>query len=209
KDLEAVIAEIARQARLKAEREAKAKREAAAKAKAEADAKAKREAAARASRGSSGSSGSSGSAGSGSSSGSSGSGSSSSSSLLTKPCPSCWVSSEFGQRFHPILNTWRLHAGRDYAGNTGTSIVAAADGVVVSAGWRGGGGNTIIVDHGIHRGVSLVTVYKHLSGYKVRGGSVSRGQVIGYLGSTGLSTGPHLHFETYENGTPRDPRRWL
>ncbi|HHU09916.1 MAG TPA: peptidoglycan DD-metalloendopeptidase family protein [Intrasporangiaceae bacterium] len=219
KDLEAVIAEIARQAKLKAEREAKEKREREAKAKAEREAKAKAEreakakseAAARASRKSPGAkSGSGTSSGSspGSTSGSS-SGSNSSTGFLTKPCPSCWVSSEFGNRFHPILNHWRLHAGRDYAGNTGAPIVAAADGVVTSAAWRGGGGNTIIVDHGVHRGVSLVTVYKHLSGYAVRGGSVSRGQVIGYLGSTGLSTGPHLHFETYEDGVPKDPRRWL
>ena len=128
---------------------------------------------------------------------------------MTSPCPQCWVSSEFGQRFHPILERWQLHAGRDYAGNTGTPVVAAAAGQVISAGWAGGGGNMIMIDHGIVRGVSLVSVYKHLDGYAVRGGRVAKGQVIGYVGSTGLSTGPHLHFETYEDGTPRDPRRWL
>ena len=128
---------------------------------------------------------------------------------MTSPCPQCWVSSEFGQRFHPILERWQLHAGRDYAGNTGTPVLAAASGRVISAGYAGGAGNMITIDHGIHRGVSLVSVYKHLNGYAVRGGSVSKGQVIGYVGSTGLSTGPHLHFETYEDGVPRDPRRWL
>lgn len=110
---------------------------------------------------------------------------------------------------HPILGYSRLHAGRDYAGNTGTPIVAATGGQVISATWTSGGGNTLMIDHGIQRGVHLVTVYKHLNGFAVRGGSVSRGQVIGYLGSTGLSTGPHLHFETYEDGTPVDPRRWF
>lgn len=112
-------------------------------------------------------------------------------------------------RLHPILNYSRLHAGRDYAGNTGTPVVAAASGTIISAGWTGGGGNTIRINHGIINGVNLVTSYLHLNGFAVRGGSVSRGQVIGYIGSTGLSTGPHLHFETYEDGVPRDPRRWL
>ena len=129
---------------------------------------------------------------------------------MTTPCPSgCWVSSEFGMRFHPIRQRWQLHAGRDYAGNTGTPVVAAASGRIVSAGWGGGGGNMIVIDHGIERGVSLVSVYKHLNGFAVRSGTVRKGQVIGYIGSTGLSTGPHLHFETYEDGVPKDPRRWL
>jgi murein DD-endopeptidase MepM/ murein hydrolase activator NlpD len=112
-------------------------------------------------------------------------------------------------RFHPILQRSQLHAGRDYAGDTGTPVVAAASGRIISAAYVRGAGNTIMIDHGIHRGVHLVTVYKHLNGFAVRGGSVSRGQLIGYVGSTGLSTGPHLHFETYEDGVPMDPRRWL
>jgi murein DD-endopeptidase MepM/ murein hydrolase activator NlpD len=119
------------------------------------------------------------------------------------------VSSEFGMRFHPILRYWRLHAGRDFAANCGTPIRAAASGTVISAGWAGGYGNRIEIDHGIVRGVSLVTAYNHMSGYAVRGGKVSRGQVIGYVGTTGSSTGCHLHFETYEDGTPKDPRRWM
>lgn len=200
--LEGVLKEIARQEKLKAEREAKARAEREAKAKAEREAKAKRDSDARASRSNSGSSGGSG--------GSSSSGSSSSSFSLTSPCPSgCWVSSEFGMRMHPILGYSRLHAGRDYAGNTGTRVVAAASGTIISAGWTSGGGNTLMINHGIHGGVNLVTVYKHLNGFAVRGGSVSKGQVVGYIGTTGLSTGPHLHFETYEDGTPVDPRRWF
>lgn len=119
------------------------------------------------------------------------------------------ISSEFGMRFHPILHYWRLHAGRDFAAACGTPIHAAADGTIISAGWGGGYGNRIMVDHGVLRGVDLVTTYNHMSRYAVRSGHVSRGQVIGYVGTTGSSTGCHLHFETYEDGTPKDPRRWL
>ncbi len=119
------------------------------------------------------------------------------------------ISSEFGMRFHPILHYWRLHAGRDYAASCNTPIRAAAAGTVISAGWGGGYGNRIMIDHGIVRGVDLVTTYNHMTRYAVRGGHVSRGQVIGYVGTTGSSTGCHLHFETYEDGVPKDPRRWL
>jgi murein DD-endopeptidase MepM/ murein hydrolase activator NlpD len=120
-----------------------------------------------------------------------------------------WISSEFGMRYHPILHYWRLHAGRDFAASCGTPIRAAANGTIISRGWGGGYGNRIMIDHGIVRGVDLVTTYNHMSRYAVRGGHVSRGQVIGYVGTTGSSTGCHLHFETYEDGTPKDPRRWL
>ena len=132
----------------------------------------------------------------------------SSGSFLSRPSDG-WISSEFGMRYHPILHYWRLHAGRDFAANCNTPIRAAADGTVISAGWGGGYGNRIMIDHGIVRGHSLVTTYNHMSRYAVRGGHVSRGQIIGYVGTTGSSTGCHLHFETYEDGTPRDPRRWL
>ena len=128
--------------------------------------------------------------------------------FLSRPS-SGWISSEFGMRYHPILHYWRLHAGRDYAANCGTPIRAAAAGTVISAGWTGGYGNRIEIDHGILRGVDLVTAYNHMSRYVVRGGHVRRGQVIGYVGTTGESTGCHLHFETYEDGIPKDPRRWL
>jgi murein DD-endopeptidase MepM/ murein hydrolase activator NlpD len=132
----------------------------------------------------------------------------SSTGYLSRPSEG-WISSEFGMRYHPILHYWRLHAGRDFAANCGTPIRAAASGTVISAGWAGGYGNRIEVDHGIVRGVNLVTAYNHMSRYAVHGGHVSRGQVIGYVGTTGSSTGCHLHFETYEDGVPKDPRRWL
>ncbi|MEO5981449.1 MAG: M23 family metallopeptidase [Pedococcus sp.] len=128
--------------------------------------------------------------------------------FLSAPSPAP-ISSEFGMRFHPIWRVWRLHAGRDYAAACGTPIRAAADGTVISAGGAGGYGNRIMVDHGVLRGVDLVTSYNHMSSFAVRGGHVSRGQVIGSVGTTGSSTGCHLHFETYEDGTPKDPRRWL
>ncbi|MDF2146297.1 M23 family metallopeptidase [Knoellia sp. p5-6-4] len=119
------------------------------------------------------------------------------------------VSSEYGMRYHPVLNYWRLHAGRDYANNCGTPIFAAASGTIISAGVAGGYGNQLVVDHGVHSGVSLVTTYNHLSDFARTGGHVGRGQVIGYAGTTGTSTGCHLHFETREDGNPVDPRKWL
>jgi murein DD-endopeptidase MepM/ murein hydrolase activator NlpD len=128
--------------------------------------------------------------------------------FLSRPSDG-WISSEFGMRFHPILHYWRLHAGRDFAADCGTPIRAAADGTVISAGWGGGYGNRVMVDHGIVRGVDLVTTYNHMSRYAVHGGHVRRGQLIGYVGTTGSSTGCHLHFETYEDGIPKDPRRWM
>lgn len=122
------------------------------------------------------------------------------------------ASSEFGLRFHPIHQTWRLHAGRDYAGACGSPVFAATDGTIIAAnppGATGGYGNQIVIDHGIKRGSSLATTYNHLQSFAVRSGHVSRGQVIGYVGTTGTSTGCHLHFETRANGTPVDPRGWL
>lgn len=119
------------------------------------------------------------------------------------------TSSEFGYRFHPILHIWRLHAGLDFAAGCGTPIHAAASGTIISAQYAGGAGNQIVINNGVHRGVSLATVYDHMTRFAVTGGYVSRGQVIGYVGSTGLSTGCHLHFETRENGVPVNPRTWL
>lgn len=138
-----------------------------------------------------------------------GSSHSSSGSYLSRPVDGGWISSEFGMRFHPILHYWRLHAGMDFAVGCGTPVHAAAAGQVISAGWGGGYGNRIVIGHGIVRGVSLATTYNHLSSIIVGGGSVSRGELIGYSGTTGSSTGCHLHFETYEDGVPVNPRRWL
>ncbi len=122
---------------------------------------------------------------------------------------SAGITSSFGYRTHPILGTQRLHAGLDYAGGCGSPIRAAADGSIIGAPSTSGGGNKLIIDHGVRRGVNLTTTYAHMSGYAVKSGSVSRGQVIGYVGTTGLSTACHLHFETRENGIPVDPRTWL
>jgi murein DD-endopeptidase MepM/ murein hydrolase activator NlpD len=129
--------------------------------------------------------------------------------FLSPPTTLGWISSEFGWRYHPILHYSRLHAGRDYAAPCGTPIHAAADGWVISAGWGGGYGNRVVIDHGFHGGVDLSTTYNHLNRIKVWSGWVHRGDVIGWEGTTGLSNGCHLHFETRENGVPVDPRKWL
>ncbi|GLY19254.1 peptidoglycan DD-metalloendopeptidase family protein [Kineosporia rhizophila] len=120
------------------------------------------------------------------------------------------ITSSYGYRYHPILNYRRLHAGTDFGASCGTPLRAAASGTVVRAGWAGGYGNQIVVDHGRIKGSSLATSSNHLSRISVRSGqTVGRGQVIGYTGTTGLSTGCHLHFEVYVNGSTVDPMGWL
>ncbi|QXC62126.1 M23 family metallopeptidase [Aquihabitans sp. G128] len=121
---------------------------------------------------------------------------------ITNPIPGYKIGSKFGMRFHPILHVSRLHAGGDLGAPSGTMIYAPADGVVVIAGERGGYGNATVIDHG-H---SLATLYGHQSQILVQPGQVvKRGDPIGRVGSTGLSTGPHLHFETRIKGVPIDP----
>ena len=112
-------------------------------------------------------------------------------------------------RYHPILHYWRLHSGRDYAIPCGTPVYAAANGTVILSGYSGSYGNRVVVDHGLVRGEGLATTYNHLSSIRKHSGRVSRGQLIGYSGTTGRSTGCHLHFETLENGDFVDPRTWL
>ena len=110
--------------------------------------------------------------------------------------------SDYGWRTHPIFGTRRFHAGIDIGAGYGAPIVAALGGTVIEAGSRGGYGNTIIVDHG----GGLTTLYAHQSSFAVATGQqVSRGDTIGYVGSTGYSTGPHLHFEVRVNGATRNP----
>jgi murein DD-endopeptidase MepM/ murein hydrolase activator NlpD len=119
------------------------------------------------------------------------------------------ITSEFGMRFHPILHYWRLHTGLDFGGPCGTPIYAAGPGTIIMSGWAGGYGNRVVVDHGMVRGVNLATTYNHMTRIVKFGEHVNRGQLIGYEGTTGMSTGCHLHFETLENGNFVNPRKWL
>lgn len=112
------------------------------------------------------------------------------------------VTSGFGMRYHPILKSRRMHTGVDIAAPYGTTISAAAGGKVIYAGWFGAYGNTVIIDHG----GGTITFYGHCSSFLVRSGvSVKQGQAIARVGSTGLSTGPHVHFEKQRNGVPVSP----
>lgn len=116
------------------------------------------------------------------------------------------VSSPFGYRIHPIFQTRKLHTGIDIPAPAGRQVTAAASGVVISSGWMGGYGNTVIIDHG----AGLVTLYAHNSSLETSKGSyVSEGQTISRIGSTGNSTGPHLHFEVRQNGEYVNPMPWL
>ncbi|HLW48412.1 MAG TPA: M23 family metallopeptidase [bacterium] len=116
------------------------------------------------------------------------------------------VTSGFGWRTHPIFGTREFHTGIDIAGRSGAPIVAAYSGTVRFVGWKSGYGQLVIVDHG-H---GLQTAYSHLSAATVRPGAVvEQGQEIGRTGSTGWSTGPHLLFEVWENGIPRNPWGYL
>ena len=115
------------------------------------------------------------------------------------------ISSHFNlARRHPVLHTIRAHKGTDYAASTGTPIKATGDGKVVFAGWKGGYGRVVILQHG----EGIKTLYGHMSRFakNIRSGTrVSQSQIIGYVGSSGLATGPHLHYEFYVNGSVRNP----
>ena len=125
--------------------------------------------------------------------------------LLKAPLKYSRISSRFSYaRKHPIYKVYRPHTGVDYAAPKGTPVRAVADGVVVFKGWNGGGGNTLKIKHA----GNLQTGYLHLSGYAkgiAKGKRVVQGQLIGYVGSTGASTGPHLDYRIWKNGTPIDP----
>ena len=121
---------------------------------------------------------------------------------LMQPVPGR-ITSNYGLRMHPILGYSRMHRGIDFRAAHGTPILAAADGQVSRAGWAGGYGRQVRINHA----GGLATSYSHMSRIAVSPGArVRRGQVIGYVGSTGLSTGPHLHYEMYRNGATVNPR---
>ena len=119
--------------------------------------------------------------------------------LMKTPINGARLSSSYGKRKHPILGYTKMHTGTDFAAPKGTPIMASGDGKVTKAGWCGGGGNCVKIKHNS----VYQTVYAHMSkfgrGIK-KGVRVKQGQIIGYVGSTGMSTGPHLHYEVIENG---------
>ena len=125
----------------------------------------------------------------------------------------CWpsasstrVTSEFGMRYHPILKVNKLHTGLDIGAAAGTKVLAANSGTVIKAGWNNSYGNVVMIDHG----GGIVTLYAHNSKLLVSTGDVvSKGQNIALVGSTGNSTGPHIHFEVRVNGEYKNPRDWL
>ncbi|WP_072342530.1 peptidoglycan DD-metalloendopeptidase family protein [Actinomyces urinae] len=120
------------------------------------------------------------------------------------------LASPFGYRWHPVYQTWRLHEGTDIAAPCGTPALATANGVVSLVTWSPTGGNYLSLNYGLIGGNSYQTYYLHLQSAAVSvGQTVSRGQVVGYVGSTGASTGCHLHYEVVLNGTNVDPANYL
>lgn len=116
------------------------------------------------------------------------------------------ITSQFGNRYHPVLKKYKMHTGLDLGAKMSTPIKAAESGTVIMAQWDSGYGNMTVIDHG--DGIS--TLYGHQSKLAVKvGDKVARGQVIGYVGSTGISTGPHLHFEVRVNGQVKNPLNYL
>jgi murein DD-endopeptidase MepM/ murein hydrolase activator NlpD len=125
---------------------------------------------------------------------------------LSWPMPGRSPGGGVGWRVHPVYGYRSCHTGVDIGAPLGTPIRAAETGIVLSTGWNRAYGNVTLIDHGD----GLVTMYAHQSRFGVtRGQAVSDQQVIGYVGSTGYSTGPHLHFEVHINGVPYDPMGWF
>ena len=120
------------------------------------------------------------------------------------------ISSPFGWRVHPIFKSKIFHTGIDYAIAYGTPIKASNSGKVIYSGWYGGYGKVVIIDHGNCTGSPTTTLYAHMSRQNVAVGEfVSQGDIIGFVGSTGYSTGPHVHFEVRINGKPQNPNNFL
>ena len=119
--------------------------------------------------------------------------------LMKTPINGARLSSAFGLRKHPILGFNKMHRGTDFAAPKGTPIMASGDGLIIRSRWCGGGGNCVKIKHNS----TYSTVYAHLSKFASgikEGTRVKQGRIIGYVGSTGMSTGPHLHYEVIENG---------
>ncbi len=120
------------------------------------------------------------------------------------------ITSPFGWRVHPIFNSRTFHSGVDIGGPNYGEIKASNSGKVIYTGWYGGYGKVVIIEHGIVNGKPVSTLYAHMSSVKaVNGQQVKKGQVIGYEGTTGYSTGPHCHFEVRENGKPSNPKGYV
>ncbi len=120
------------------------------------------------------------------------------------------ITSPYGWRVHPIFKSRTFHSGIDIGGPFNGAVQASNSGKVIYAGWYGGYGKVVIIDHGLYNGAKITTLYAHLNSWNVKVGQyVSRGQVIGREGSTGYSTGPHVHFEVRVNGQTKNPLNYI
>ena len=120
------------------------------------------------------------------------------------------ITSPYGPRVQPIFNSRTLHTGIDIGGPNLGAIRASNSGKVIYSGWYGGYGKVVILEHGIVNGKSITTLYAHMNSIKVVNGQrVNKGDVLGYEGTTGYSTGPHCHFEVRVNGTHTNPRNYI
>jgi murein DD-endopeptidase MepM/ murein hydrolase activator NlpD len=120
------------------------------------------------------------------------------------------ITSPYGMRFHPVLQRWKLHDGTDFGAGCGTPIRAPYDGTVSAAYFNGGYGNRLMIDHGTVDGHHVITGFNHATSYVVGvGDDITKGQLIGYVGTTGYSTGCHLHLMVWLGGSVVDPMSWF
>jgi murein DD-endopeptidase MepM/ murein hydrolase activator NlpD len=130
--------------------------------------------------------------------------------FLSWPVTNTYITSPFGMRLNPVIHVFELHDGTDFHALCGTPVYAAAPGRVSAEYWNDAYGNRLFIDHGLVKGVSLSTSYNHLTSYVAHvGQQVARGQLVAYSGTTGWSTGCHLHFSVYVNGVAVNPVLWL